>query len=217
MSQSNLDYAMQFVTEDDDAESSLSSSFSITTPSNALDSLSSRFEDVPEDAQKITLLGRTFVLESSLAKRRPRSGWFWKHDRALVECSSKTPYFHCLECKKKTWLLMPYSIDHIHAHLRKEHSIGPEGKLVKKGSMDRALQSTSSSLSPSGDTTATLITKLQLETSKKLVMRWIVCMRITFSQVESDEFSDLVIYLHSGLRDWLPASGRYDSIHHKYT
>ena len=109
-------------------------------------------------SERITLLGRTFIRESSLAKRRSRSGWFWKHGRALIECSSGVPYFHCLECKRKTWLLKPYSTDHIHTHLRKEHNLGPEGKLMIKGPIDRALQSASSS--SSSETAATLIAKL---------------------------------------------------------
>ena len=210
MSQSDYDYAMTLATEDDNAESSLSSSFSVATPSNAFDSFSSRFNDIPEDVEKIKLLGRTFVLESSLAKRGRRSGWFWKHGRAIIECSSKTAYFQCLECKK-TWLLKTNSTDHIHKHLRKDHNLGPQGKLSRKGPIDHSLASAFASPSSSSvDSASALLTTLQLDTFKKLIMRWIVCKRITFTQVESDEFRDLVVYLHHGLGEWLPRSGKCD-------
>jgi hypothetical protein len=129
-------------------------------------------------------------------------GWLWKYGRAIVECSSKEAYFHCLQFKKKTWLLKPKSTDHIHHPLRKKHKLGPGRKITVTGIMDHVSGSVSAcSSSLSVDYASALITKLQLDIFKKLMMRWIVRKRITFTQVESDEFRDVILYLHRGLSE----------------
>lgn len=97
-------------------------------------------------------------------------------------------------------------MDYLRKHLLQKHRVGPEGRLPPQTPFSVASHATDST---AVDMAASLITRVALYTIKKRLLAWMIVKRITFSQVENEDFRELILYLHPGLAAWLPQSGKY--------
>lgn len=194
----------------DVASTALSTSFSTATPSTLLRNPppQSRYqvEGIPVDAQRLTINGRQYILEEDLARRRARTSWVFRHGIALRDIGTGISFWKCSVCPRPT-LLKAHSTDHLGRHLEKKHRLGPNGALPSVNPFSRA--SSSSSGVSSTTTAAALITRVAVDTFRKRLLAWMISKRITFNQVESSQFRDLILYLHPGLAAWMPMSGKY--------
>lgn len=193
------------------ASSALSTSYSTAPPTTVLRAQAqpaSHFqpnihvvEGIPNDAGRQLVQGREYVLEEDLARRRQRTSWVWRHGIGLVDTASGIRFWKCNECSGPL-LLRSHSTDHLARHLERKHRLGPNGRIAANNPFSRASASVSAV-----DTTATaLITRVTVDTFRKRLLAWMIAKRVTFTQVESPEFRDLVTYLHPGLGGLLPAS-----------
>lgn len=193
------------------ASTALSTSFTVATPPTLLtqaQSAQAEIEGIPGGIVRLHYYGRHYVLEADLARPRPRTSWIWQWGLALVDTASGISFFKCGECPRAV-LLRAHSTDHLRRHLIQKHRIGPEGRLPPKNPFIAASSASPATDIAAVDMAASLITRVALDAFKKRLLLWIIVKRITFSQVESEEFRELIIFLHPSLAAWLPQSGKY--------
>ena len=118
---------------DDDASSEvastvLSTSSSVATPTTNHHAQVHEVEGIPCEAARLTYLGRSYVYEQDLARRRNRTSWVWRHGVGLINAVSGIRFWKCSECRGPL-ILRAHSTDHLMKHLEKKHRLGPNGRV----------------------------------------------------------------------------------------
>jgi BED zinc finger len=131
----------------------------------------------------------------------PRSK-IWEHSfeyrlAGAIDCSK---FWRCRHCRKTLLIDVNDTTKSVLRHLRVLH---PQ-QLVRIGDI-----SNSRSIPDSQKTNSisSLVFTLDIAKFRWLLIRWIVCMQIAFSCVESQEFQDLLSYISPSLGKYMVATG----------
>ena len=156
------------------------------------------------DTEPVRVAGQLYYLGIDIAKKRKRRSWIYEHGLELILASDrKKTFWSCSLCKNTTTMYSTHSTDHAADHLKKIHRMLESGPMQVKTPFSIAKLSTE----PSSTHVNTVVTRLQVDVFKRLLVRWIAIKHISFSQVENPEFRDFIVHLSIGLAAFLPTSG----------
>ena len=141
--------------------------------------------------------GVEYDVAEVLPNKRGKSSWIWKEGPKLntksdsSNTSKPKSFWMCRRCHDvgKDVLYAVTSTVHASEHLRDTHQI-----------RDAAGVTSESGQGPPAET-------FDFTRFKELLIRWIVTMHISFSQVEYEAFQSLLSYLHPSILSYLPTSG----------
>ena len=173
-----------------------------STPTALNTSFSSNAAAEPESpAEHHRIGGELYYLGIDIAKKRKRTSWIWDHGIELFGVNNMKAYWKCSLCKDIT-IYSAHTTDHATNHLRRKHRLAESGH-IEINPFTRAAPAT-----PPPANINTVVTRVQLDMFKRLLVQWIAVKHISFSQVESSEFRELIFLLSPGLSTFLPLSGK---------
>ena len=154
----------------------------------------------PSPSRKLQINGIEYELVERLPNKRGKTSWIWKEGLKLEDLSDPVKpkkFWMCQRCydEGRNILYSMSSTAHASNHLNEVHNLFEHG-------------------SPAGSPQVIALNKdipepysWDLTRFKELLIRWIVTMHISFSQVEYEAFRSLLLCLNSQLASHLPTSG----------
>jgi hypothetical protein len=152
--------------------------------------------------QKLNINNTEYEVLKAMPNKRGTTSWVWDHGVKLKGLSpslskARVKYrWMCRRCFEKGEHVTYAASTTSHAmnHLRDTHRLDKDGPI----STDTNIQSASEDVERSS---------FDFGHFKDLLIRWIVIMHISFSQVENEVFRSLLLYLSIALVPYLPTSG----------
>jgi hypothetical protein len=149
--------------------------------------------------------GKVYLRVDHTANQRKGTNpsWIWNHGEELryLVGSKAHKNWRCTYCIPPKMTIIPVENTTFHAgeHLRKKHN------LYKPGSEPKPRRSIGQ---VAGAAYQSLISTIQADRFRYLLIRWIVCMHIALSVVEHSTFRDLILYISPALESLLVRSGK---------
>src|SRR6266850_6839217 len=164
--------------------------------------------DIPQSTSfSVAYTLRTLQINNSeyevvevMPNKRGKTSWIWKYGLKLSDTSSSGAQqkfrWMCRRCFEEGQHVTYASSTTSHAitHLRDDHKLDENGPI----SVASDIQSTSGDIA---------LSSFDLDHFKDLLIRWIVIMHISFSQVENEVFRSLLLCLSAAIAPYLPTSG----------
>ena len=158
------------------------------------------------EPKEINVHGEIYHKVDDFARKgrgKKKSSHIWKKGFEMVHVEKGTKHYYCTLCldERRETNYKPLVINgtsSIHAHFRSKHGIDQAGNVIAG---DRESTSRAATNSPG---IMGFVSQFALDTFKVLLIQWIICCHIAFSQIENSYFRALITYLHSGLAQFLP-------------
>jgi hypothetical protein len=146
---------------------------------------------------ELQINGISYEVVERMKNKRGKTSWVWGEGYQLIKPRSNSTKtkpevnWLCRRCYEdgKHIKYVADSTNHITQHLLKAHELTEHGPITEDNE------------SPS------LRSRFDFEQFKKLLIRWIIVMHISFSQVENPAFQELIFYLCAALTSLFPTSG----------
>lgn len=143
--------------------------------------------------------GPGWVLGPPRKREGGKESWVWTHGIKIVTQEDGRDWWRCNLCAQK---YRASGTDKAAAHIKSKHWINHNGPMARHDSVliqQRRLSSSGSLLRE----------KVDASTFRTLLLKWIICMHISFSQVESKYFRQMMVYVNPVLEsgNLLPKSG----------
>jgi hypothetical protein len=169
----------------------------VTSPS--LPSVTSRAVSMPSIIQ---IKGIDYEMTEIALNKRGKTSWIWKEGFKLSDVSSpgtSKKMWMCRRCHEEGKIVAyaSNSTSHPSNHLRDIHEVTKDGPAATDVSSDIE----------SAPNTRYTGSRFDFDHFKVLLVRWIVIMHISFSQVENEAFRSLLLCLSAILASHLPTSG----------
>ena len=159
--------------------------------------------------------GTRFLIVEHTANQRHGSKisdiWFHGGERRRCDDGSMDRYWRCGHCTTQKILKVPETgngaTSHPMRHLRNRHHIDPSDESVVPPTQPSILSTVAKAAgSAAAKTAKALISTLDIERFRYLLIRWIVAMNISLVCVEHPTWQQLMIHCHQGLAPYLVKS-----------
>jgi hypothetical protein len=191
---------------DDCAASGISSLQSdVLKPSSSVSSISISSTSISSTSASSTssllstiqINGKTYKLAVPVPNKRGKTSPIWKEGLKLLDLSDPSKKFWmCRRCHDEGTNIIYSSSSTSHAsdHLKDIHHLVEHGAASSVASSEEVPELNGLGL-------------FDLAQFREILIRWIVIMHISFSQVEYEAFRSLLLYLNADIASHLPSSG----------
>jgi hypothetical protein len=152
----------------------------------------------------VEINGKSYLTINRTANQRTGSkpSWIWDHGRELRLLASQNPQkcWQCTYCGK----IMPVHSTTYHAgdHLSKNHQVSKPGSVPEERDAPGNIANQLTNMAYKA-----LVTNVQIDRFRYLLVRWIVCMHVALSVIEHPTFRELMLYCCPAIEPFFVKTG----------
>lgn len=188
------------------SQSELSEILNTTAFDTATHATAGDLPQVANTGDLIDIRGKTYILVDRTANLRPgcTPSWIWDHGRELRLLTGNNPQkrWQCTYCGK----VVPVDSTTYHAG---QHLVTSHGR-AKPNSQSEEIDSPPQTIIQQVSDMAykALVTNVQADRFRYLLIRWIVCMHVALRVVEHHTFRDLISYICPAVLPFFAKTGK---------